>query len=59
MIKSLDDGLIIVAMILAVGLAVTAIFGESSLQSRVPGPACTLQMLMKKWFTKSTITSQL
>lgn len=44
MIKSLDDGLIIVAMILAIGLAVTAIFGESSSQSRVPGPACTLQI---------------
>jgi hypothetical protein len=34
-ISSPDDGLIIVAMILAIGLAVTAIFGESSLQSRV------------------------
>lgn len=35
-ISFIDDGLIIVALILAIGLAVTAVFGVSSLQSRVP-----------------------
>lgn len=59
-IAFLDDGLIIVAMILAIGLAVTAIFGESPLRAGSSGSACTLQSSgMNEWFTKNTITSQL
>lgn len=47
-------------MILAIGLAVTAIFGESSLQSWVPpdGPVITVPCNRKKKFTKNTNTYQ-
>lgn len=58
-IVCLDDGLIIVAMILAIGLAVTAIFGESSLQSRVLWNGAYPAIISNEWFTKNTITSQL
>lgn len=59
MIPSIDDGLIIVAMTLAVGLAVTAIFGESSLQSWVRWIGQDPAHIRRQWFTKDTITYQL
>lgn len=46
-------------MILAIGLAITAIFGESSLQSWVGWIGQDPANFRKQWFTKDTTTYQL